>query len=93
MRGWRSGLRGRCGGLAGDDGDGLARHLRAVTRCANDGTTLMMRDAVRAEPLARHALALTHLGRHGMIAQPEGLHLWLPLSGGGWSTRCIRTPR
>jgi len=56
-----------------------------VTRWVNDGTALMMLDAVRAESLARHALALTHLGPHGVIAQPEGFHLWLPLSGGGWS--------
>lgn len=55
-----------------------------ATRWIADGTAMAMLDAVRDESVARQALADQHLGRHGFAAQPEGFHLWLPLSS-SWS--------
>lgn len=51
-----------------------------VTRWVNDGTAEAMLEAVRAESLPRHELAIRHLGCHGIAAQPEGFHIWLPLT-------------
>jgi DNA-binding transcriptional MocR family regulator len=55
-----------------------------VTRWVNDGTADSMLLAIRAESMARQALAARHLARHDVRAQPEGFHLWLPLSS-SWS--------
>jgi DNA-binding transcriptional MocR family regulator len=72
----------------------LAGALRATTVMASpvtnaiatqwvmDGTAQRMLDAVREESLARQQLAAGALGATGMIAQPEGFHLWLPLPAG-----------
>jgi DNA-binding transcriptional MocR family regulator len=54
------------------------------TRWIVDGTALAVRDAVRAESMARQALATKRLGRYGFVAHPEGFHLWLPLAS-SWS--------
>jgi DNA-binding transcriptional MocR family regulator len=56
-----------------------------VTRWVGDGTAETVLEAVRTESMARHELAQKHLGRYGMSAQPEGFHLWLPVSS-AWST-------
>jgi DNA-binding transcriptional MocR family regulator len=50
-----------------------------VTRWVNDGTADAVLEAVRAECVQRHALALRHLGKYRVLAHPEGFHLWLPL--------------
>ena len=55
-----------------------------VTRWVQDGTAETVLAAVRDESIARHELAQKHLGRYGIAAQPEGFHVWLPLSS-GWS--------
>jgi DNA-binding transcriptional MocR family regulator len=55
-----------------------------VTRWVGDGTAELMLDGVRAESIARHELALRHLARYRIVAQPEGFHLWLPLDA-AWS--------
>jgi DNA-binding transcriptional MocR family regulator len=55
-----------------------------ATRWVTDGTADAMLHAVRAESMARQALAEHHLGQHPFLAQPEGFHLWLPLSS-DWS--------
>jgi DNA-binding transcriptional MocR family regulator len=55
-----------------------------VTRWVNDGTAEAMLQAIRAESMARQALATKHLGRHAFQAHAEGFHLWLPLSS-AWS--------
>jgi DNA-binding transcriptional MocR family regulator len=56
-----------------------------ATRWVNDGTAEAVLEALREECAARHALALQHLGRHGVVAEPEAFHLWLPLQDAGWS--------
>ncbi len=75
----------------------LAGALRATTVMASpitnalatlwveDGTADAMLQAVRNESALRQAMAARHLGAHGIEAQPEGFHLWLPLSS-AWST-------
>ncbi|CAN5435992.1 PLP-dependent aminotransferase family protein [soil metagenome] len=55
-----------------------------ATRWVNDGTAMMMLEAIREESIYRQALAATHLAKHAVLAQPEGFHLWLPLDS-GWS--------
>ena len=55
-----------------------------ATLWIRDGTALAMLEAVRAESMARQALAARHLARRAVLAQPEGFHLWLPLDS-GWS--------
>lgn len=55
-----------------------------ATRWVEDGTAEAMLQAIRAESIARQALAAKHLARHAVLAQPEGFHLWLPLSS-SWS--------
>lgn len=55
-----------------------------ATRWVRDGTAEAMLEAIRAECIARHALAQQHLGAYGLAAQPEGFHLWLPLAA-DWS--------
>jgi DNA-binding transcriptional MocR family regulator len=55
-----------------------------ATRWVSDGTADAMLQAIRQESMARQALAATHLARHHLQAQPEGFHLWLPLSS-SWS--------
>ncbi len=55
-----------------------------VTRWVQDGTADAVLQAVRAECIRRHELALRYLGPHHVVAQPEGFHLWLPLTS-GWS--------
>ena len=55
-----------------------------VTRWVSDGTAEAMLQAIRAESMARQALALRHLARHHVQAQAEGFHLWLPLAS-SWS--------
>lgn len=69
----------------------LAGTLRATTVMASpvtnaiatqwvvDGNAQRMLDAVREESVARQQLAAIILGTMGVIAQPEGFHLWLPL--------------
>jgi DNA-binding transcriptional MocR family regulator len=55
-----------------------------VTRWVNDGTAEAMLQAIRNESIARQAIAERYLGDRGMLAQPEGFHLWLPLES-AWS--------
>lgn len=55
-----------------------------ATRWVEDGTAEAMLQAIRAESIARQALAAKHLAQHAVLAQPEGFHLWLPLSS-SWS--------
>jgi len=55
-----------------------------VTHWVQDGTAEAVLAAVRDESIARHELAQKHLGRYGIAAQPEGFHLWLPLTS-AWS--------
>ena len=55
-----------------------------TTRWVGDGTAEAMLQAIRAESMARQALAARHLAGRGVLAQPEGFHLWLPLSS-SWS--------
>ena len=55
-----------------------------ATRWVNDGTAEAMLQAIRSESMARQALAANHLAGHGVLAQPEGFHLWLPLNS-AWS--------
>lgn len=75
----------------------LAGALRATTVMASpitnamaklwveDGTAEAMLQAVRNESAVRQAMAARHLGAYDVQAQPEGFHLWLPLSS-AWST-------
>lgn len=56
-----------------------------ATLWVEDGTADAMLQAIRAESAVRQALADRHLGVHGIAAQSEGFHLWLPLSS-AWST-------
>ena len=75
----------------------LAGALRATTVMASpitnalatlwveDGTADAMLQAIRNESTVRQALAARHLGPHGVAAQSEGFHLWLPLTS-AWST-------
>ncbi|RZL67552.1 MAG: PLP-dependent aminotransferase family protein [Variovorax sp.] len=74
----------------------LAGALRATTVMASpitnalatlwveDGTADAMLQAVRSESNARMAMAVRHLGAHGIEAPSESFHLWLPLSS-AWS--------
>jgi DNA-binding transcriptional MocR family regulator len=55
-----------------------------ATRWVADGTAEAMLQAIRAECVARQALAARHLEGHAVLAQPEGFHLWLPLAS-SWS--------
>lgn len=55
-----------------------------VTCWVNDGTAEAVLAAIRAEGIARQALATRHLGAYGVQSQPEGFHLWLPLAS-SWS--------
>ncbi|MBN8747310.1 MAG: PLP-dependent aminotransferase family protein [Variovorax sp.] len=55
-----------------------------ATMWVEDGTAEAMLQAVRAESVARQALAARHLGEHGLQAHAEGFHAWLPLTP-GWS--------
>lgn len=48
-----------------------------------DGTADAMLQAIRDECSARQAMAARLLGQHGLRAQPEAFHLWLPLRDGG----------
>ncbi|HQT47199.1 MAG TPA: PLP-dependent aminotransferase family protein, partial [Acidocella sp.] len=50
-----------------------------VTGWVRDGTAQAVLEAIRAEAVARQALAATVLPRQQMAASPEGLHLWLSL--------------
>jgi DNA-binding transcriptional MocR family regulator len=55
-----------------------------ATRWIGDGCALAMTDAIRAESIARQALASDMLAAHPFAAQPEGFHFWLPLTS-SWS--------
>ena len=55
-----------------------------ATRWVRDGTAELALEAIRDESLARHEMAQFHLGRYGVVAQPEAFHLWLPVAS-GWS--------
>lgn len=55
-----------------------------ATRWVRDGTAELALDAIRDESQARHEMAQFHLGRYGVVAQPEAFHLWLPVAS-GWS--------
>lgn len=55
-----------------------------ATRWVADGTAQAMLEAIREESIVRQALAARHLAAHAVLAQPEGFHLWLPLSS-SWS--------
>lgn len=54
------------------------------TRWIEDGTAEAVLQAVRAESMARQAMASRFLADHAILSQPEGFHLWLPLSS-SWS--------
>jgi DNA-binding transcriptional MocR family regulator len=74
----------------------LAGAMRATTVMASpvtnalttfwveDGVADAMLQAIRSESVARQLLATRHLAAYGMQADPEGFHLWLPLSA-DWS--------
>ena len=51
-----------------------------ATRWINDGTADAVLQFIRAESAARQALAARHLAHHGVQAQPEAFHLWLPVA-------------
>ena len=55
-----------------------------ATRWIADGSAMAMLEAIRDESMARQALAAAHLAKHAVVTQPEGFHLWLPLSS-SWS--------
>jgi DNA-binding transcriptional MocR family regulator len=55
-----------------------------ATRWIVDGTAMAMLESIRNESIARQALAATHLAKYAAVAQPEGFHLWLPLTS-SWS--------
>jgi DNA-binding transcriptional MocR family regulator len=55
-----------------------------ATRWVRDGTAEAMLDAIRAESQARFEIAQAHLGRYGLIGEPEAFHYWLPLES-SWS--------
>lgn len=55
-----------------------------ATRWLMDGTAEAVLIAIRAESVARQALAAKWLARYGVVAHPEGFHLWLPLTS-SWS--------
>jgi DNA-binding transcriptional MocR family regulator len=55
-----------------------------ATRWVRDGTAEAVLEAIRAESYDRHELAIEHLGRYQIAAQPEGFHIWLPVAE-GWS--------
>ncbi len=55
-----------------------------ATRWVRDGTADAMLEAVRGESMRRHELALRALEPYGAAMQPEGFHLWLPVTS-GWS--------
>jgi DNA-binding transcriptional MocR family regulator len=55
-----------------------------ATRWVHDGTAIVMRDAIRAESIARQALAEQHLARYAVLSRPESFHLWLALDS-SWS--------
>ena len=55
-----------------------------TSRAVIDGTAAAVLAAIRDESIARQAMAATHLGEYGAVAQPEGFHLWLPINS-AWS--------
>ena len=55
-----------------------------ITRWVRDGTADAMLEAIRSESHSRYEMAVKHLGRYGVVAQPECFHLWLPLDA-AWS--------
>ncbi len=55
-----------------------------ATRWVQDGTAEAVLQAIRTASMARQELAARHLGDHGIAAQPEGFHLWLPVAS-SWS--------
>lgn len=55
-----------------------------ITRWVQNGFAVAMLDAVRAESIARQALAARHFAGHDYLAPEDGFHLWLPLSS-TWS--------
>lgn len=59
-----------------------------ATRWIEDGTAFELLDHIRAESAARQKLAGTHLHRQDYLADPEGFHLWLRLSG-GWTRSAL----
>lgn len=58
--------------------------MSARAAAARRGTAMAVLDGVRAESVARQALAARRLGKYGLAAHPEGFHLWLPLAS-SWS--------
>ncbi len=59
------------------------------TRLSNDGTADTLIAAQRNAATARQALARTVLGGHTFAADPNGLHIWLPLPA-GWTADAFR---
>jgi DNA-binding transcriptional MocR family regulator len=55
-----------------------------ATLWVRDGTAEAMLEAVRAECLARHQLAMQHLRGYEVAAHPDAFHLWLSLDA-AWS--------
>ncbi|MEO0976461.1 MAG: PLP-dependent aminotransferase family protein [Pseudomonadota bacterium] len=59
-----------------------------ATRWIEDGTAFLLLDHIRSESAARQQLAARHLHRQDYLADPEGFHLWLELSG-GWTRSAL----
>lgn len=59
-----------------------------ATRWIEDGTAFLLLDHIRSESAARQQLAARHLHRQDYLADPEGFHLWLRLSG-GWTRSAL----
>jgi DNA-binding transcriptional MocR family regulator len=51
-----------------------------ATRWIEDGTANAVLDAIRHETKARQAIAAQILPANGMLADPEGFHIWVQLS-------------
>ena len=64
-----------------------------ATRWVGDGTADAVLQAIRAESMARQALAAKHLARHQVFAQPESFHLWLPLGETHGRPKFPQSPR
>ena len=55
-----------------------------ATHWIEDGTAFLLLDHIRSESATRQKLARKHLCHQDYLADPEGFHLWLRLSG-GWT--------
>ena len=59
-----------------------------ASRWIEDGTAFRLLDQIRSESAARQKLAAQHLRHQDYLADPEGFHLWLRLSG-GWTRSAL----